>query len=71
MKKNNDIKKKKFPKHACQLCGCERKLVETIIDDEFIWNEFSKTYEPNKFMDDFDHTGNERCSDCGEDWTGL
>ena len=24
-----------FPKYACQFCGSERKLVETIIDDEF------------------------------------
>lgn len=60
----------KFPKHACQNCGAERKLVETLIDDEFFWNEDERRYEPNKFTDCFDHTGNERCAQCGEDWTG-
>lgn len=62
---------KVFPKHACQFCGCERKLVETIIDDEFFWDDIDKMYQPNKFMDNFEHTGNNRCSECGEKWTGL
>ncbi len=57
-------KKQKFPKHTCQYCGSESKLVETIIDDEFCWDEDVKEYLPNKFMDDFEHSGNERCSIC-------
>ena len=68
---NMDIQTKNFPRHACQHCGAERKLVETVIDDEFFWNEDEQRYEPNKFTDCFDHTGNERCAQCGEDWTGL
>ena len=60
----------KFPSHACQLCGSEAKLVETLIDDKFVWNENSKEYEPNEFVNDFDHTGIVRCSQCLEDWTG-
>ena len=39
-------KSKRFPKHACQYCGTERKLVETIIDDEFCWNNNTHQYEP-------------------------
>jgi len=59
-----------FPEHACQLCGSERKLVETLIDDEFFWDEKEKRYQSNKFTDDFEHTGNERCAQCKEEWTG-
>ena len=33
---------KKYPKHTCQFCGSDRKLVETIIDDEFYWDETTK-----------------------------
>lgn len=61
----------KFPKHICQFCGCDRKLVETIIDDEFFWNEEDKMYQPNKFTDSFEHTGNNRCVQCEKEWTGL
>lgn len=25
---------KRYPKHACQFCGSEIKLVETVIDDD-------------------------------------
>lgn len=60
-----------FSKHACQFCGCERKLVETLIDDEFFWDEISQMYQPNKFMNDFEHTGNNRCAECEKEWTGL
>lgn len=59
-----------YLQHACQLCGYDRKLVETVIDDEFYWNEQAKRYEPNKFTDEFEHTGVERCANCGEEWTG-
>jgi hypothetical protein len=62
---------KKFPKHSCQYCGSERKLVETLIDDEFMWNDIEQAYEPNKFNDDFEHTGEERCSICEKEWTGV
>lgn len=48
---------RKFAKRACQFCGCERKYVETIIDDEFIWNEKTQMYVPNGFTDAFEHTG--------------
>lgn len=48
---------KTFPKHACQFCGSERKLVETLIDDEFFWSEQDQMYQPNKFSDLFEHTG--------------
>lgn len=60
-----------FPKHACQFCGSLNKLVETIIDDEFYWDDSSKTYQPNKFSNTFEHTGNQRCSRCNKDWTGF
>ncbi len=60
-----------FPKHSCQFCGCERKLVETIIDDEFFWNEDEKIYQPNKFTDIFEHTGNNRCAQCEKEWSGM
>ena len=60
-----------FPKHACQFCGSTRKLVETLIDDEFVWCEIEKTYEPNGFTDVFEHTGIERCAECKQDWTGV
>jgi len=63
--------KKTFPKHACQLCGSERKLVETLIDDEFVWNIGDKMYQPVGFTDECEHTGNERCAECREDWTGV
>ncbi len=62
---------KTFPKHACQFCGSERKLVETIIDDEFFWDEDSKMYQPNGFTDMFEHAGNNRCAECEKEWTGL
>jgi hypothetical protein len=62
---------KKFPKHSCQSCGSERKLVETIIDDEFFWNENEKMYQPNKFTDTFEHTGNNRCAQCEKKWSGA
>ncbi len=66
-----DTETKRFPQHACQHCGSERKLVETLIDDEFVWNEYRLQYEPNKFTDDFEHTGNDRCAQCGREWTGI
>ena len=59
-----------FPKHTCQLCGCERKLVETIIDDKFYWDEAGQMYQPNGFTDMFKHTGNNRCAQCEKEWTG-
>ncbi|MCA9357036.1 hypothetical protein KC872_02390 [Candidatus Kaiserbacteria bacterium] len=61
----------KFSCHACQYCGSEQKLVETLIDDEFFWNESEKRYEPNKFTNNFEHTGNDRCSLCEADWSGV
>jgi len=62
---------KTFPKHACQFCGCDRKLVETIIDDEFFWSETDQMYQPNKFTDMFEHTGKQRCTECKEEWMGA
>ncbi len=61
----------KYKVYACQHCGSERKFVETLIDDEFYWNEDKLRYEPQSFTDCFEHTGNERCAECGEIWTGL
>lgn len=58
-------------KHACQFCGCERKFVETVIDDEFFWDKVSQMYQPNGFTDIFEHTGNNRCAQCEKEWTGL
>lgn len=60
-----------YPKYACQFCGSTRKLVETLIDDEFIWNDEEERYEPNKFTDEFEHTGEERCASCWKEWTGT
>lgn len=65
-----ETNKLKSPKHACQNCGAERKLVETIIDDEFIWDELEKKYIPNGYTDQFEHTGVERCAVCDCNWTG-
>lgn len=62
---------KKYPKHACQYCGAERKYVETIIDDEFSWSEKENIYQPNGFTDMFEHTGNNRCAECEKEWTGA
>jgi len=64
------MNKTKFPEHACQFCGGERKLVETIIDDEFLWDREEKIYQPNRFTDCFEHTGNDRCAECEKEWTG-
>jgi hypothetical protein len=64
-------KDKEFPKHACQFCGCEGKLVQTLIDDEFVWNEIEKIYQPNGFTDTFEHTGYAYRPDCKEQWTGA
>jgi len=64
-------KSKKFPKHSCQFCGSERKFVETIIDDEFFWDEVGKMYQPNGFTDIFEHTGNNRCAECDKEWSGM
>lgn len=64
-------KTKTFPKHACQFCGCDRKFVETIIDDEFFWDETDQTYVPNGFTDTFDHTGVVSCAECRQSWTGM
>lgn len=61
---------KVIPSHACQNCGAERKLVETIIDDKFYWDENTMSYHPNGFTGDFEHTGNERCSECLTELTG-
>jgi hypothetical protein len=66
---NTEIKK--IPEHACQHCGAVCKLVETLIDDEFHWSETDKMYQPHKYTDAFEHTGNERCAECGEGWTGF
>ena len=63
--------KTKYPSHACQFCGSTRKLVETIIDDEFIWSEDEECYEPKKFSDEFEHTGEEYCVNCNRNWTGI
>jgi len=60
-----------YPKYACQFCGSTRKLVETLIDDEFTWNDDKNHYEPNKFADEFEHTGGERCANCKREWTGA
>lgn len=65
-----DTKKIQHPKHACQYCGSEVKLVETIIVDESIWDLREKKYVPNQFTDQFEQTGVERCGACDNDWTG-
>lgn len=61
----------KYPKYACQCCGSVRKFVETVIDDEFVWNEQENQFQPNKFSNEFEHTGQERCAECNKDWTGI
>lgn len=66
-----ETNKTSLPNHACQYCGSEVKLVETIIDDEFIWDERENKYVPNRFTDQFEHTGTERCALCDNDWTGA
>ena len=60
-----------LPKHACQFCGSVRKLVETVIDDEFVWNDNENRFEPHEFSDEFEHTDEERCVECRKDWTGI
>lgn len=66
-----DTNKTRHPEHVCQYCGSEVKLVETIIDDEFIWDERERIYVPNQYADQFEHTGQERCAVCDKDWTGT
>lgn len=62
---------KKYPKHTCQFCGSDRKLVETIIDDEFYWDETAQMYQPNGFTNNFEHTGYVQCAVCEQEWTGM
>lgn len=59
-----------YNKYFCQLCGCDGKWVQTILDDEVRIDEDG---EENwcGFGDEFSHTGKEVCCDCGEEWTGL
>lgn len=45
--------------------------METLIDDEFFWSEREQMYQPNGFTDMFEHTGNDRCAQCEEMWTGT
>lgn len=59
-----------FPKHTCQSCGSERKFVETIIDDEFMWDAQLQMYVPDKFADMFEQTGFVRCAECNKVWSG-
>lgn len=66
-----EINDTSIPKHACQYCGSELKLVETIIDDEFVWDKNESQYIPNGFKDQFKHSGEECCALCHKDWTGL
>ncbi len=61
--------KPKYNKYFCQLCGCSRKLVETILDDVWSINE-DGTFDTQGYGDDFEHTGKVRCEECREDWTG-
>jgi hypothetical protein len=61
----------KYPKYACQFCGSDRKFVETVIDDEFVWSEKENRFQPNKFSNAFQHTGEERCAECNNDWSGF
>lgn len=65
-----NTKKKKFPKHACQYCGAEEKLIEVLTFDRFFWNELSRCYEPNKPSNDIENTGKEWCFECEKKWTG-
>ncbi len=58
---------KKYPKHVCQFYDCDRKLVETIIDDEFYWNETTQMYQPNRFANAFEHTGYVQCAGCEQE----
>lgn len=64
-----------YPRYACQHCGSQNKRVETLIDDEAFWNEdledWKGGFQFNWFRDNFSHTGNERCCECYEDWTGA
>jgi hypothetical protein len=60
----------KYAKHLCQHCGSDSKWVETLIDDEFTYNEHTKEYEANGFSDDFRHTGVEVCTKCNKPRTG-
>lgn len=61
---------KKFPKHACQYCGAEEKVIEVLTYDRFMWDEGGKCYEPNKPTGDLETTGKEWCFGCGKKWTG-
>jgi len=67
----NEKKVKKYPKNTFQFCGSDRKLVETIIDDEFYWDETTKMYQPNRFTNNFEHTGYVQCAVCEQKWTGM
>lgn len=62
--------KEKYNKFFCQHCGCERKLVETLIDDEALVDEKTGAVEYMGFTDDFEHTGRVICAGCHKDWTG-
>lgn len=55
-------------KGQCRNCWWTSKMVETIIDDEFVFDEETKERQAVGFSDDFIHTGIETCKDCWEDW---
>ena len=65
------VKISKFPRYSCQSCGCKRKFVETIIDDEFMWDIEEQMYVPVGFTNEFEHTGFERCAGCNLLWSGA
>jgi len=61
---------KKYNKYYCQNCGCDTKYIETLLDDEFTIDE-NGAGQFCGFADEHEHTGVEKCKDCGKDWTGL
>jgi len=66
-----NVANSKFLPHQCQHCGSESKWVETLIDDEFSYNESTGEYEAVWFGDNFSHTGKETCVECNRPWTGA
>lgn len=60
---------KKYNKYFCQNCGNNRLYEEKLLDDEVV---VSKKGEWNYvgLADGVESTGNKRCAECGEDWTG-
>ena len=60
-----------FKKWCCQVCGCDRKLVDCLIKDEYYFDEESGKYELAGSTDEFETQDKAICANCRKPWTGV